>query len=254
MSRIFKSRQTSPTPETTREIGLKVLPSFFSQEEDKAQPELENRHVDVLKEANQEAHRIVEEANMQRISLSEEIEIEKQEFQQFKQATLEEARTKGYEAGFQQGYVESVQKHTELIQEAQSIIESSKEEYLRQIQVAEKLILTLGMKSAEKILGKTLKEEPEAFLSIVKRGIKEAIEMKEIQIHVHPTNHALLMGYSEEIRKLIPPNTLYYLYPNEDLTETECYIDSNQGRIIVSVDSQLQQLQAKLVELLEGGS
>ena len=34
---------------------------------------------------------------------------------------------------------------------------------------------------------------------------------------------------------------------------TECYIETNHGRIVVSIDEQLNELREKLVEIMESG-
>ncbi|MEI5906172.1 flagellar assembly protein FliH [Bacillus spongiae] len=249
MSRIFKSRQTSAVGNPSREISLK---RFSTTTNEQKEEERKQNHIQLLEEAKQEALRIIEEAESHKLTIINEVNTQKQEFKSQCELALQQARKEGYDEGFRQGKEESISEYQNLIVEGKQVVESSKVEFRRHIESAEKLILKTAIKCAERILGKKLKEDPKTFVSIVKRGLKEAVELKEVQIHVHPSNHDLLTEYDEEIRRIIAPNAHYYLYPNEDISETECIIESNQGRIIVSLDSQLQQLQIKLMELLEG--
>ena len=46
--------------------------------------------------------------------------------------------------------------------------------------------------------------------------------------------------------------SLYNIFPDDDLKETDCIIESTFGRIDASVDSQLHELKLKLLQILEG--
>ena len=41
------------------------------------------------------------------------------------------------------------------------------------------------------------------------------------------------------------------MYPNGELDEHACYIESENGRIDASIDSQLQEIKRKLMDILE---
>ena len=43
----------------------------------------------------------------------------------------------------------------------------------------------------------------------------------------------------------------FYIYPDDELEETSCIIESENGRIDASVDSQLEEIKIKLFEMLE---
>lgn len=60
-----------------------------------------------------------------------------------------------------------------------------------------------------------------------------------------------MTGGREELAEIFPPDVPFLIFVNEDLNDTECYIETNHGRIVVSVDEQLKELRSKLIELLE---
>lgn len=50
---------------------------------------------------------------------------------------------------------------------------------------------------------------------------------------------------------LFPKELDFYIYPDEELSEMDCIIESANGRIDASIDSQLEEIKNKLIELLE---
>ena len=76
-------------------------------------------------------------------------------------------------------------------------------------------------------------------------------ERKEIKLYVASTYYPLVTCGREELAEIFPPDVPFLIFVNEDLNDTECYIETNHGRIVVSVDEQLKELRSKLIELLE---
>ena len=96
--------------------------------------------------------------------------------------------------------------------------------------------------TAERIIGQTLEDDEEIFLSIVKRGLKEAREMKEIKLYVSLDYFELVSDNRDELASIFPPDVPFIIFVNEDFESTECYIETNHGRIVVSIDEQLNEL------------
>ena len=119
------------------------------------------------------------------------------------------------------------------------------------MQHQEHVILELGIRTAERIIGTKLEDDDQLFLSIVKRGLKEAREMKEIKLYVSPTYFTLVSSNREELASIFPVDVPFMIFVDEDMNETDCYIETNHGRIVVSIDEQLQELRSKLVDILD---
>ena len=45
---------------------------------------------------------------------------------------------------------------------------------------------------------------------------------------------------------MFPSDVPFMIFVNEDLQNTESYIETNHGRIVVSIDEQLKELRLKL--------
>ena len=50
---------------------------------------------------------------------------------------------------------------------------------------------------------------------------------------------------------MFPTDVPFMIFVNEDLENTDCYIETNHGRIVVGIDEQLNELRLKLREILE---
>lgn len=215
-----------------------------------------------MEEINAERDQILSIAKM-------EIEAQKQEFERYRQEQIENIdhlrkmweeeklvlEQNAYDQGFQQGYEEGMKKAQVDMQESYSlankIIDDSRSMAQSYIEEQERVILELAISASERIIGTSLDRDDEVFLSIIKRGVKEAREMKEVKIYVSPRYHQLVSQHREELVEMFPTDVPLLVFVDEELNETECYIETNHGRIVVSVDEQLSELRIKLNEILD---
>ena len=63
----------------------------------------------------------------------------------------------------------------------------------------------------------------------------------------------LISDNRAELASIFPPDVPFLIFANEDFDSTECYIETNHGRIVVSVDEQLNELREQLIEIMESG-
>ncbi|MGG0643654.1 flagellar assembly protein FliH [Sporosarcina gallistercoris] len=168
-----------------------------------------------------------------------------------------ELQQQAYEEAFQVGYEEGTKKSIsdmqDTIEQANDTIEMARKNGQSYLDQQERLILEIAMKSAERILGHALNEDSELFLSIVKRGLKEVREMREVKVYVSPKYYKLVSDSREELASIFPPDVPMLVFVNDEFEDTECYIETNHGRIVVSIDEQLNEMKERLVELLESG-
>lgn len=212
---------------------------------------------------------IFEERTQLLAHAQQEIDEERHKFDQFRneqllaiealKQTWEEERLvlqqQAYEEGFGQGYEEGIQKANadmaESLRVANETINQANVNAEKYIEAQEQVILELGLKTAERILGATLERDDELYASIIKRGLKEAREMKEVKVYVSPKYYGVLTKNHDELAEMFPPDVPFMIFVNEDLEDTESYIETNHGRIVVSIDEQLHELRLKLHEILD---
>lgn len=258
LSRIIRSTFTQFSEEPVKEIQIRdmYMPSFHEEEEDEEEvtlsiDEILEERDRLLEEARSVIEREKKELEQQKIVQLEELTQLKSDWEQQKIELQQQA----YEEGFSQGYEDGVHKVTAEMQSsleiANRVVEDSKENARKYIEDQERVILGLGLTAAERIIGASLSQDEEIFLSIVKRGLKEAREMKEIKIYVSPVYHALVTKNRDELAEMFPTDVPFMIFVNEDLESTESYIETNHGRIVISIDEQLNELRLKLSEILD---
>ncbi|RDI47459.1 flagellar assembly protein FliH [Falsibacillus pallidus] len=256
MSRIIKSSWKSGQEiSQTKVIGLKQIVSEYAAEFESNQlmekSEGKEREA-IINAAKEEAESIRLNAEKELKELRESFQLERDQFEMEKAAWIEQAKKEGFESGFQDGRIQAMQEFSGYIQKAREVVDLSKVEFSNYLESAEKVILELGVKIAEKILNKELTEHPDTFIGVVKKALKEVKEFKEVQIHVHPLKYDLLMGQKEDLETLFPFDVNCYIYPDEDLPENSCYIESQNGRVDAGIDSQLIEIKRQLLNILEG--
>src|SRR5690606_25797646 len=117
----------------------------------------------------------------------------------------------------------------------------------------EQTILSIGFKVAEKILHNQLNRDPEAILPLVRDAVFEAKEYHEIHIYIHPSKYPLLVEEKDELFAPLTQEKQMFIYPSPELPETGCIIETDGGRIDAGIDSQFQELKAKLFAIFSGG-
>ncbi|WP_370452590.1 flagellar assembly protein FliH [Lysinibacillus sp. SGAir0095] len=257
LSRIIRSNFTAPQQQEQVKIQVRNLFKVdFDGEENPQESTL------TMDQIYAERDQILSNAAL-------EIESQKRELERFRQEQLEfleqlkrmweeeklVLEQNAYDQGFQQGYEEGMKKAHVDMQESYSlanrVIEDSRLMAQSYIEEQEQVILELAIMASERIIGTSLDRDDEVFLSIVKRGVKEAREMKEVKIYVSPTYHQLISQHRSELVEMFPTDVPLLVFVDEELNQTDCYIETNHGRIVVSVDEQLSELRLKLNEILD---
>ncbi len=171
---------------------------------------------------------------------------EKEELQQ-------QAYDEGFQAGYEDGRNKAMAEMREMIEAANETTTLSYENATQYLINQERVILDIGMHSAERIINRVIEEDDEAYLSIVRKGIKEAQESKEIKLFVPTEQFKMVTTHRSELASIFPPETPFLIFVNEDFNATDCFIETNHGRIVVSVDDQLNELKEQLVKIMEDG-
>ncbi|MDM5332724.1 flagellar assembly protein FliH [Ureibacillus composti] len=261
MSRLIRSIKSEQQEQHSVNIQIRDLftKTFDGEEEEQqqhAEPQIS------LEEIYAERDQLLFDAGLQ-------IETQRQEFEQYRHEQLEQIeqlkmlweeeklvlQQQAYEQGFGQGYEEGINKANadmaESLKVANETIEHSLENARKYIEDQEHVILDLALAASQKIIGASLDRQDELFVSIIKQGLKEAREMKEVKIYISPKYYELITSYRDELVEMFPIDVPFLIFVNEDLNDTESYIETNHGRIVVSIDSQLNELRLKLHEILD---
>ncbi len=258
LSRIIRSVYTQSNGDNVKKIQIRDMFELPEMETDET-----SHHHMTMEDVFTERDRLLEEARAkiqaEREAFEQEKQMHFQEIEHLKQSWEEERPNRvqeAYDEGYGQGYEDGTNRATEAmaqsLQTANEIIAQAGENAKKYIDDQEAIILELGLTAAQRIIGTSLEQNDELFLSIVQRGLKEAREMKEIKIYVSPTYYGLITSNRDELAEMFPTDVPFMIFVDEDFEkETDCYIETNHGRIVVSIDEQLNELRIKLHEILE---
>ncbi|WP_445488257.1 flagellar assembly protein FliH [Niallia sp. 03133] len=246
MSRLIKSKWANQDQSGEKVISIKYLESFEGKDYSS-----NVEYQKIVQKANQEANQLLKDTYDQIEYEKEKLLSEQQCWENEKQQLIEEAKANGYQIGLEQGRNNGYEEYRNHIQLAKEVIDSSKNDYHTYLQSAEKTILQLGVKVAEKIISKTISADNEHFLEIVKKVLKESKNQKDIELHVHPNHFQYVLSEKEELLNLFPMQPNLFIFPNESISENGCLIETANGRIDANIDTQLKMIKQKLLDLLE---
>jgi flagellar assembly protein FliH len=253
LSRLIKSQWASSSKENQKVISIKTM-QFHTEQDQDTVIHYDRQMEAVLTKAQMEAEQRIQEASLHAQSIREQISFDKDAWEQEKKKLIEQANREGFSQGFTEGKDQGYKEYQEALSFAKEVVQLSKKDYQQQIDSAEKTILSIGIKVAERIIGQKLEENESVFLSIVKRSLKEARDYHEVQLHVNPVHYGFILSQKEDLLAIFPNEGDLYIYPNEELSNESCIIESDNGRIDASVDSQLEEIKRRLSELLESES
>lgn len=253
LSNVFKSLHTSAKV-PTRQISIRNLNRAV---EENVVEELETVDTILIEREKQieSAQKSIEDEKKRLEDMKQaaikEIESMKQAWQHEKVQLEQQAYEEGFQSGFTEGRDKALTDMKTAIDEANEVTNKSKENALDYQASQERVILEIAMRAAERILHETLEEDESKFLSVVKRALIEVREMKEIKLYVSMDYYKLVSDNRSELAAIFPPDTPFLIFVNDDFETTECYIETNHGRIVVSIDEQLNELRERLIDVLE---
>ncbi|WP_169907927.1 flagellar assembly protein FliH [Priestia abyssalis] len=253
MSSIIKSQFTNNDHwNRGKTIQIKRFASASSiEQEENLRERLEQEAENLILEAQAKAEAIEQQSQMMLSQAKRQIEHDQQQWEDERQRIAWEAKQQGYQEGLRQGKQEGMQAYETLLTEARAMIELTKQDYYSYMESSEEIILHLGLEIAEKIIGQQLAQDPEKLLSLVRTALKEVRDHKEIQLFVSVSSYPFIQGYKEELMALLNGEASLFIYPDGELADTSCIIESSFGRIDASVDSQLDEIKKQLTELLK---
>lgn len=258
LSRLFKSVHDIPVEEKGRRVisikTFEIVPEVQTEEAPVSAIHFEKEAEQILQSAKVEAEMLVEQAMMQAEGLRTQMETERELLEQEKQAVLQQAQQEGFQRGLEEGKSQAIHEYSGIISMAQEVLEAAKTDYTAQVEASEETILQIAVKIAGKIIGNEITAEPSQLLSFVKRGLKEAKEQDEVRLHVHPSHYQFLLDNKEELLLVFATEAKLFIYPDADIQETMCVIESSSGRIDAGLDSQLKELKDKLFEFRGSGN
>ena len=206
----------------------------------------------IINSAKEEAGMILAQAEEEAKKVRAWLAEERQQLEHDREKVLKDAYEEGFQQGFHEGMRKGYEEAEREILNAQSVVEKAKEEYEKYVEKGEQTILAIAMKAAEKILHQKLEEQPDILLPIIRQAVFEVKEYQNIHIYVHPSRYPLLIDQKDELLFPLSLEKQIYIYPSPELSESDCIIETDGGRIDAGIDTQFAELKKKLYEIFRG--
>ncbi len=235
-------------------ISIKVAPIFNKKQTDAKKETVLGHSIEsinhAIEKANREAADIIERASLERQKATKAIEEDKKAWESEKESWMQKAYDEGHHQGYQAGEKQAQASYEEKLNEANQMIELAKLHYNEKLDSSVESIVLLSVKVAEKIIGSSLDSDPSTFTQLVQTALKEVKEKEEIKIYVSPNQYPTLMKNKQVLQNIINSQFELIIYPDGELEDNGCWIDSTAGRIDVSIDTQLKEMKEHLLQLV----
>ncbi|QLI78343.1 flagellar assembly protein FliH [Bacillus pumilus] len=251
MSRIIK-HETSVIPEQGRQtIPLQQVEFKKEHHEEELVNETEASQL-VLSDAEDQASRIVEQANNELEKTMAEINQRRADFEEERMQLIEEAKQAGYQDGFQKGEADAMSQYRSILDQANDIVSLAKQDYEEKIESSAEKIVELAFELAKRVWY-SAEDTKDQFLALVKQVISEVKEYDDISIYVDPKHYDHVMEYKDELIRILQKDTHLAIYSDEKAPKGTCYVETSFGKVEASVDTQMNQLKEKLLEVIDSG-
>ena len=162
--------------------------------------------------------------------------------QQEAEEILKQAQEQGEkerEQGYQEGYQEGLAQATELLVKARL-------EHDQLLKNANKDLMDLAFKIAEKIIGKQLEIDQSTIISIVAQALQSMRQSRQITIRVHPADAKILREEKDDLMERLGAHREVDIMEDKKVHQGGCIIESEIGTVEAQLHTQLERLRRVL--------
>jgi type III secretion protein L len=154
----------------------------------------------------------------------------------------EELRKSGYDAGYQEGLAQTTEQ-----------LLKARMEYEQFLRNANRELMDLAFKIAEKIIGKQLEIEPQTVISIVKQAMQNVRGSKQLTIRVHPSDAKILRENDDDLQEALGRQRMIDIMEDKKVQPGGCIIESEIGIVEAQLQTQLERLKKILLAAKTNG-
>lgn len=160
-----------------------------------------------------------------------------------------EAQRQGYEAGYQEGLCQGLEGARQARLQAVKVLKEARKQKKQVVMESEQEIIHLALHMAEKIIRKSVELDPGVVVSISAEALRRLCENQEYIIFAHPEDVALIREKKEELMTNLDHKATLRILPDEGIERGGCRVVTEDGELVATVSSQLQELE----HVLAGG-
>lgn len=210
---------------------------------------LQQRKTEQLKA---QAGRLQEQAEQAWKDTQEKIRQEEKDAQERIAAWAEEAKQQGHAEGFESGEQKGFEAWQEQIAHAGRIIESAEQAFHERLNEAEPTVIDIAVQALEKMLGPEWLPD-EHWRMQLSTAVSSLREQGNIRVLVSAEDYEDVRMYKEELQSVAGSSQKVTIYPDAQMKEQQCVLETDFGKLDVSLDTQLQELKKQLQAVVKEG-
>lgn len=226
---------SNPTNDFSPLSFAKVEEEVLEEELHEETEEVEAESIPDLEEVNQYAETIIKEAQAQ---AEEIISSAKANALQI----MEEARDQGREEGFNSGIADLEAKREEMNQELAETAKKMEQEWEKRAKQLEPQFADLTMKLVEKLTGIVAEDKKDLILYLISTALKPIRGPKQFYIRISKDDAAIVTQKKEELAELLSVDASLEIIEDSTLNKNQCFIETEDRLLDVSLDVQLKNL------------
>jgi flagellar assembly protein FliH len=110
-------------------------------------------------------------------------------------------------------------------------------------------LVRLALEIAERIVGKSVAEEPQIVATVLERAKREVVEAREIRILLHPADHELLAEIRPDLVRSGEENgRTIEIVPSAEVSHGGCRLETEIGMVDATIPIQLAEIHRQLLD------
>jgi flagellar assembly protein FliH len=214
----------------------------YTESRQKINPE--DQAQSIIAEANRKAHACIKDAQDE---AEQALQAAKAQARAEGEAILKEMREQGY----QEGLSKAEQEGEAIRAQAQQALDEAVAEREAMEQALEPDMVDLVIGIAQKLLGDTVKLNPQVIVFLIKQGLSGTTFSGDVTIHVSAHDFETVTGHKDKLLALADGAVRLEILKDLSLNAMDCVIETPYGNIDCSLGQQLESLCANLTHLTQ---
>ncbi|MBN2545278.1 MAG: flagellar assembly protein FliH [Spirochaetes bacterium] len=213
-----------------------------------------NEAFEIIKKKNDEAQEIRTKAEDEAKTIIEEARVQakkiESEIQDTESKILTEARKRGYQDGWEEGYGKGSDEVKRLIERVQIILNASIQKRNEIFIETEQQIIGLVLLIAKKVIKVISENQKNVVINNVIQALRKLKSRGEVAIRVNLADLELTSQHKRDFVEMVEGIKSIKILEDSTVDRGGCIIDTDFGSIDARISSQLHEIEDKILELM----
>lgn len=209
---------------------------------------------DIIKKKNDEAQELRVKAEEEAKSIIEDAQIKarniESEIRETESKIVSEARKRGYQEGWEEGYSKGSDEVKRLIERVQIILNSAIQKRSEILIETEQQIISLVLLIAKKVIKVISENQKNVVINNVIQALRKLKSRGEVVIRVNLADIDLTSQHKRDFIEMVEGVKSIKIMEDSTVDRGGCIIDTDFGSIDARISSQLHEIEDKILELM----